>query len=456
MYDDYEDLGHVYLAANANADDDDSNNNSDIRILQLTDLHMFPKDCEVWDGISLGDSYQQCLDLVQTLVTDTRPDLIVLTGDIIDGRGPWKSADRVTESVQDLMVHCFPNTPWLFIPGNHDDDHSPWTRSDLLRILQLPGCLQQNARGFNHTLTLSQQAQHHQQPHNGNDKSSLRLRLHLFDSGGNSSNPKHMYYPTSAKTIASFLRYTQSYIPPSNEIGLCFIHIPTPEYQGVDPITGHNHLFEAALVGGKIPSPLDKLAWLIRLLKLNRIAGCTRGPDTGLFRALMEASSSSTSSNANMNKFLRWPWSASHPGPPPPRPEQDHHQQQHQEDDNDDDEWEPLTNGLQSTLQQPSTTKMNITALFCGHDHHSDAMFYNRQHHFFYGYGRSAATTPPYDWEGKAPNVLLPGARVVQVTPQGNVTTWIQNQHEKEADSFLDMTNYEPPTTCGGCFHPCS
>ena len=91
------------------------------------------------------------------MVLAEQPDVIILTGDIIDGRGPWKSADRVVEIVQQMIPH-FHGTPWAYIPGNHDDDHSPWTREDLLQIIiTLPGCIQRKARGFHHTILLSKQ-----------------------------------------------------------------------------------------------------------------------------------------------------------------------------------------------------------------------------------------------------------------------------------------------------------
>ena len=361
MYDIFEDLGVLNLP--------DNKNPSSIRILQITDLHFFPRECRAFDGIPLLDAYEQCLDLIDSLVVAENPDVIILTGDIMDGRGPWNSSDRVVEIVRQ-MIPSFHGTPWAYIPGNHDDDHSPWAREDLLQIVQLPNCIQHQAKGFHHTILLTKQQQH---PSAVEDVT--KVRLHLFDSGGNHPNKKIMYYCTPASAIDGFTKVAQDRSGlESDTTGLVYVHIPTPEYQGVDPVIGHNNLFEAAVQAGKLPPPLDKLVWLIKLLKKDRIAGCTRGQDSGLFSALVHANS-------------------------------------HYES--------------------------NIAAIFCGHDHHSDAIFWRQG--IFLGYGRSGSMTPPYDWEGKAPNPLQPGARVAEVSSDGVVTTWIRNGDGMEHDSMFDM-----------------
>ena len=185
MHEEYEDLGHFVLP---------ENESGSIRILQLTDLHIFPKECASFEGIPLLDTYAQCMNLIEQLVRDSQPDVIILTGDIMDGRGPWRSKESVVECLQD-MIPFFHNTPWAYLPGNHDDDHSPWTREDLVKVLKLDGCIQNQAQGFHHTLLLTKQ--------------HVKVRLHMFDSGGNHPNKKIMYYCTPAKAIEGFTSFTQ-------------------------------------------------------------------------------------------------------------------------------------------------------------------------------------------------------------------------------------------------------
>jgi hypothetical protein len=367
-------------------------------------LHIFPQSATTFRGIPLKDSYQQCFQLIHQLVHDTLPDVICLTGDIIDGRGPWQGGSQaVTEALVDLIPH-FQGTPWIYLPGNHEDDGSPWQRSDLLQILKLPGCLQSCATSFHHTLLLQKTTTMTPKGH----VHQHRVRLHIFDSGGNHPDPKVIYECTPRRTVESFYQFCTTIntmddndnhhsnnIPTSNdtvstwEPELVYLHIPTPEYQHLDPIVGQNNLFHAALVGGKVPPMLAKLAWLIRLCKLDRIAGCRRDKnDSGLFPICVQ-----------VNDYYN-----------------NNHKQQEQR-------------------QRP---RKKIVAMFCGHDHHSDAV-YQRQG-IFLGYGRSGSYTPPFDWEGKAPNTLLPGGRVVEINAEDeSVVTWIQTGTGPETNTYLDM-----------------
>ena len=407
MNTDYIDLGSVDLTRpstsnnDKNTDDDvngdgvDGDDTSAIRLLQLTDLHIFPKTCESFKGVPLHGGYDRCLQLIDHLVTTVRPDVIVLTGDIVDGRGPWNGKGAFAEVWHDLIPR-FGGTPWMYVPGNHDDDGSPWTRVDLLQILKLPGCLQRRSTGFHHTVLLRKG--NNDDIHDEDNDTVTRVRLHMMDSGGNDPDPKVMYECTPRKTVEGFLQFARRRRRNNNKDDdgndddkksidtkdrdvpeIVFLHIPLPEYQHLDPVVGTNNLFEAALAGGKIPFPLDRMAWLIRLCKLDRIAGCRRGDDdSGLFGACARA-----------NRMHRG----------------------------------------------------RIIALFCGHDHHSDAVFWKPNENIFLGYGRSGSTTPPFDWEGKAPNTLQPGGRVIRIDSNGNVTTWIKSLHGREEDSFLDMVS---------------
>lgn len=376
MYDIFEDLGVLELANDNKNNNSNKKSSASIRILQITDLHIFPRECDVFEGIPLQDAHAKCMQLIDSLVKDSQPDVIILTGDIMDGRGPWNSKERVVETVEQ-MIPFFHDTPWAYLPGNHDDDHSPWTRQELTQILKLPGCIQHQALGFHHTILLSKKL-------SSSSTTSTRIRLHMFDSGGNHPNKKIMYYCTPSQAIEGFTKAAEARAGEESDVtGLVYIHIPTPEYQGLDPIIGENRLFQAAVQAGKLPPPLDKLVWLIKLLKKDRIAGCTRGQDSGLFPALVHA-------NANYNS--------------------------------------------------------NIASVFCGHDHHSDAIFWKQG--IFLGYGRSGSLTPPYDWEGKAPNPLQPGARVAEISSEGILKTWMHSLGGVEHDSLLDMTNFEPKISC--------
>ena len=187
-------LGHIKLTKKRKDDDN-------LRILQLTDIHYFHAKCEVFEtkGRRIEVNSQRYSNkkipaFVEKIVRTCNPDLVILTGDIIDGRvfknmprNSWREAFMdIVRPINDL------NTPWTFCPGNHDDDHSPWSRSDLLQIYQLEGCVSKKTTSFDHTMSI------------GFDESEGEsTRLWIFDSGGNNiKNPDLRY--ESFKCVESF------------------------------------------------------------------------------------------------------------------------------------------------------------------------------------------------------------------------------------------------------------
>eukprot|EP00928_Gymnodinium_smaydae_P022154 TRINITY_DN18697_c0_g1_i2.p1 TRINITY_DN18697_c0_g1~~TRINITY_DN18697_c0_g1_i2.p1 ORF type:complete len:281 (-),score=37.30 TRINITY_DN18697_c0_g1_i2:30-833(-) len=82
----------------------------------------------------------------------------------------------------------------------------------------------------------------------------------------------------------------------------------------------------------------------------------------------------------------------------------------------------------------------NVRAVFCGHDHMSDAVFYRSG--IYLAYGRYGSYTPPNDWENKIRAVALePGARVVSCNFNQNecseFETWIETRAGLEKNSHL-------------------
>ena len=73
-----------------------------LRILQLTDIHQFPIEASSWfcagrgrviDFQKEGYSAGRSSELISVLCQEVRPDLVIFTGDIIDGR-PFAAAGR--------------------------------------------------------------------------------------------------------------------------------------------------------------------------------------------------------------------------------------------------------------------------------------------------------------------------------------------------------------------------
>ena len=142
-----------------------------------------------------NNNYLQYLKLNMNLLVD------VEVGDIIDGRvfkdlprNSWREAFMdIVKPINDTK------TPWTFVPGNHDDDHSPWSRSDLLQIYQLEGCISKETKTFDHTMSI------------GFESGGESARLWLFDSGGNNiKNPELRY--ESFKCVDSFSTMTKNIV----------------------------------------------------------------------------------------------------------------------------------------------------------------------------------------------------------------------------------------------------
>ena len=357
------------------------------------------------------------------LVARDAPDLVVFTGDIVDGRPFGERAYADDEEARRAWVACFeqvtapllacdPPVPWTFCPGNHDDDHAPWCRDDLLAIFKLPGCATPTATSFNFTFTIGTRATAGEEvaaasrpP--GSDSGAAAatfcrvadgetlVRLWVFDSGGNNDTGIR-YDPFPKEVVAEFTRLTTWPQDPAGAVSrgepcpfdiqdppgtpaLAFFHIPLPEYTDAMPIVGSNNLFTAALRSGGVPSPYKYVPWLVRCLGKDRIAGCSK-VNTGMFEA----------------------------------------------------------------LQRSQTHR--VQACFVGHDHYSD--FVASCGRTYLCYGRVSSFTPPSNFEGDGG--ALPfrvGARIVQCVGGGDVDaagqkchrvmTWIENIDGVEDDSML-------------------
>ena len=82
----------------------DVNSNS-IKILQLTDLHLYA-------GLHMTFTFE----IIEKLVSSEKPDLIVITGDIVVSGSNKKDVDKLFKFMEQLQI------PWAPVFGNHDDE----------------------------------------------------------------------------------------------------------------------------------------------------------------------------------------------------------------------------------------------------------------------------------------------------------------------------------------------
>jgi 3',5'-cyclic AMP phosphodiesterase CpdA len=182
------------------------NSDGNFTIIQLTDLHYR-------NG---GRDDRKTHRLMREMLNIQKPDLVVLTGDVIDGgycRDPLKSW---AEAVRPIVEH---NLPWAAVFGNHDDEGSA-TRTDLMQAMQhIPGCLASagpaNISGVgNYILTIE-----------GTD--GPEVNLFFIDSHSYADMGKKEYAWIRQDQIDWYLRAAHD-LP-----ALMFFHIPVPEYDDV-------------------------------------------------------------------------------------------------------------------------------------------------------------------------------------------------------------------------------
>jgi 3',5'-cyclic AMP phosphodiesterase CpdA len=193
-------------------------------IVQLTDLH--------WrDG---DDSDQRTRLVINSVLEAERPDLVVVTGDVIDGdtcTDPARSWRQAVAAMDQRGI------PWAAVFGNHDDEGA-MSRHELMAVQQScshcvsqPGPSELPGVG-NYVLDVA-----------SSRGAGLATTLYFFDSGGLSPHGDGEYAWIMPQQIAWYAEISarrqrdnqgQS---PSGPVGarpaLAFFHIPIPEFDEV-------------------------------------------------------------------------------------------------------------------------------------------------------------------------------------------------------------------------------
>ena len=189
------------------------NENGKFKIVQFTDLHL-----------KHGDpTLPRTLQTVKTILAVEKPDMVVLTGDIVWGppdREPWTEVMKVFEEAK---------TPFAAAFGNHDGEGSTKiTRSEIVDILlRSPyfvgekGPEEINGTG-NYVVPVYGR---------NNRKAAL---LYCFDSNSYSTNPRlGGYEPIHFDQVVWYRRQSEKYTAENDGKplpALAFFHIPLPEY----------------------------------------------------------------------------------------------------------------------------------------------------------------------------------------------------------------------------------
>ncbi len=188
-------------------------NNSKFKIMQIADIQ---------EDVPLNPDTVKLIDLA---LEKEQPDLVVLTGDQIQGYSPCyhsdpkKKAEACIDGFLEPLVRR--GIPFCFTFGNHDDDCKVSKAQQLSFYEKYDNCIvpDENDRFDEGTYTLKIRS---------SDDSADALALYLIDTGKKSSDGA--YEPLKKERIKwlSSIREKNGYIP-----GIIFQHIPCPEFYDV-------------------------------------------------------------------------------------------------------------------------------------------------------------------------------------------------------------------------------
>jgi hypothetical protein len=187
------------------------------KIAQFTDTHFFKG----------GARSPEVLENMRTVLDEEKPDLVVLTGDIITGnRKNWPTMES-WEILTDLLIEY--KIPYAVTFGNHDDE-AQVSRQELLEYLSnRPFCLISDEGGEevkgtgNYVLPVY------------NSKDKVEKLLYCIDSRSYSlAKDKGIdgYGWFDPSQISWFARTNQNWLAAHAKVqSLLFFHIPLPEYK---------------------------------------------------------------------------------------------------------------------------------------------------------------------------------------------------------------------------------
>ncbi|MEI8311383.1 MAG: metallophosphoesterase family protein [Verrucomicrobiota bacterium] len=226
--------------------------NGRFKIVQLTDIH--------WVEGSRHE--ERLLRIIGSILDAEKPDLVVLTGDIV--HSPTGSLDGCRKVTAPMIER---GIPWAGVLGNHDDEGDA-TRQEIASCLEsLPRSLtKRGPAGLgacgNYAIDICKA---------GSDEAAARL--YFLDS--------NTYSPLKSRGVDGYawitheqIQWFKSVVPPHPLPSLVFFHIPLPEY-GEAWKTG----VAAGRKGEDICSPRVNSGFFTALLEAGSVLGTFVGHD---------------------------------------------------------------------------------------------------------------------------------------------------------------------------------
>jgi hypothetical protein len=209
------------------------NRDGKFKIMQASDLHLATGLGVCRDAMPVGspcEADSRTLEFVSRLLDSEKPDLIVLSGDQINGDTAPDVASAILK-LADLFIKR--GIPYAAIFGNHDDEKTPLSRSGSMSILEsLPYSLSLAGPG-----TLSGVGNYVVEVLAAGTSTHAALSLYLLDS--HTYSPDEKTFPGYGwvkedqiewfKTTSKQMKQKHSTYAKIH-MSMAFVHIPLPEY----------------------------------------------------------------------------------------------------------------------------------------------------------------------------------------------------------------------------------
>lgn len=187
------------------------NPDGEFKILQFTDTHINTP----------GKINLKSLEIIKTIIEIEKPDLVVLTGDVVTQEDPTDGYQLLSEIFKSAKI------PWAIVFGNHESEHE-FSRKSLADLVEkLPGCLNADVGDITGNSNFILRVL-------GNHKETEAL-LYCLDSNSYSNLKPNVegYGWFDSSQIEWYRRNSKAYTRNNNGKplpALAFFHIPLPEY----------------------------------------------------------------------------------------------------------------------------------------------------------------------------------------------------------------------------------
>lgn len=188
-------------------------NTGQFKIVQFADIQ---------DGPSTDP---RTLELMNKILDKERPNLVILTGDNVDGK--CKTASEVRVAITNFSKPMEARRiPWAVIFGNHDADHGAMTKEEMMRFYMSfsnnISCIgfETSERVGNYNLLVQ-----------GSRLAIPMFNIYMLDSGGSTRHDGYESITEEQKNWYLSTSKNLEYIYKRKIPALMFIHIPLPEFK---------------------------------------------------------------------------------------------------------------------------------------------------------------------------------------------------------------------------------